>query len=310
MKTKQERIDHSIQLLEQLEQETIVRYTEDIDYDQELSLYDVMLNHFAIGDFDNTISDYVFKNMDNIESQKLFRLVGEFRGLCFYKGDVQYWLNSVEDFPVADYSLVAYSILDNYIYLLELAKSGGRKVLEQIVSLRENDELKEIALVDYLRTSFVDNRVLSAILLDMSDDNSFYDIFTNEQKGILLTYPEGTLYSYSEDSIKITSPLILGLQIYNNINEEKIDTIDEANINSLVWDLTQFFKDDSLDFENEVLLLADKYRDYIRKKDFILDNEFIDVVFDTDGDEIQDAWLFGDEMLGSTYDTPYSDFSK
>lgn len=310
METKQERIDSSIQLLKKLEQETITRYIEDIDFDQELSLYDVMLSHFAKGDFDNVISLHATDGMDDNEREKLFQLVREFQELCFYKGDVQYWLDSVEDFPVSDYPLVAYSILDNYIYLLELAKSGGRKVLEQLVSLRDNEDLKDVALIDYLRTTFVDNRVLTAILLDMAEENSFYNIFTNEQKGILLTYPEGTLYSYSDEVIKITSPLILGVQIYNGISDEYIDTIDEANIHPLILDLSDFFRDENIDFYDEVLLLADRYRDYTRKKGIILDNEFIDVVFDSDGDEIQEAWLAGDEILGSTYDTPYSGTSK
>ena len=310
MKTKQERIDNSIQLLKELEKETIARYTEDIDFDQELSLYDVMLNHFVNGDFDDVLSLDITDGMNDDERNNLFQLVREFQGLCFYKGDIQYWLDSVEDFPVSDYPLVAYSILDNYIYLLELAKSGGRRVLEQLVSLRDNEELEGVALVDYLRTTFVDDRVLTAILLDMAEENSFYSMFTNEQKGTLLTYPEGTLYSYSDDVIKITSPLILGVQIYNSTSDDYIDTIDEANIQPLILDLSEFFRDENIDFYDEVLLLADKYRDYTRQKGIVLDNEFIDVVFDSDGDEIQDAWLAGDEILGSTYDTPYSGTSK
>ena len=310
MKTKQERIDNSIQLLKELEKETIARYTEDIDFDQELSLYDVMLNHFVNGDFDDVLSLDITDGMNDDERNNLFQLVREFQGLCFYKGDIQYWLDSVEDFPVSDYPLVAYSILDNYIYLLELAKSGGRRVLEQLVSLRDNEELEDVALVDYLRTTFVDDRVLTAILLDMAEENSFYSMFTNEQKGTLLTYPEGTLYSYSDDVIKITSPLILGVQIYNSTSDDYIDTIDEANIQPLILDLSEFFRDENIDFYDEVLLLADKYRDYTRQKGIVLDNEFIDVVFDSDGDEIQDAWLAGDEILGSTYDTPYSGTSK
>ena len=173
MKTKQERIDNSIQLLKELEKETIARYTEDIDFDQELSLYDVMLNHFVNGDFDDVLSLDITDGMNDDERNNLFQLVREFQGLCFYKGDIQYWLDSVEDFPVSDYPLVAYSILDNYIYLLELAKSGGRRVLEQLVSLRDNEELEDVALVDYLRTTFVDDRVLTAILLDMAEENSF-----------------------------------------------------------------------------------------------------------------------------------------
>lgn len=311
MKTKQEKIDDGIKRLEDLKQETILRYTEEIDFDQELSLYDVMINHFAKGDFDNVFDTDVCKGMSDSERKELFSLTREFVGLCFSNGDVDYWLDSLENTPISDYNLIAYSIFNSFDFLLELAKDGGRDVLELLVSLRASEDLRDTAIVNYLRNTFIDDRVLSAVLLDMADKNSYYRMFTDEQKGILLNYPEGTLYAYGDDEIRITSPLVLGVQIYNNVNpEEAITEVDENNLDSLMPVLSGFFRDESFSFYDEVMSLVSSYRDYVRKNDVTLGTEFSSIIFDTESNAIQEAWISGDEVLGETFDTPYTGGSK
>lgn len=311
MKTKQEKIDDGIKRLEKLKQETILRYTADIDYDQELSLYDVMINHFVKGDFDDVFDPDVVDGMSELDREKLFNLTREFVGLCFSNGDVDYWLDSLENTPISDYNLIAYSIFNSFEFLMELAKDGGRGVLELLVSLRASEDLRDVALVNYLRNTFVDDRVLSTILLDMSKDGSQYDMFTDEQKGILLNYPEGTLYAYGNDEIKITSPLVLGVQIYNSVNsDEPITEINGDNMDEVTLSLKEFFRDEDFSFYDEVMSLVGSYRDYVRKNDIVISTEFSDVIHDTDSEMIQDAWVSGDEVLGSTFDTPYTGGKK
>ena len=311
MKTKQEKIDEGIKRLEKLKQETILRYTDEIDFDQDLSLYDVMISHFAKGDLDDAFDTSVCDGMTSQEKDKLFELTREFVGLCFSKGDVDYWLDSLEDTPVADYSLIAYSIFNSFDFLLGLAKEGGRDVLEQLVSLRASKDLRDVALVTYLSNTFIDDSVLSKVLLDMSKEDSYYKIFTDEQKGILLNYPEGTLYAYGDDEILVTSPLVLGVQMFNSVNdEEPITEINEGEVDSLLTILSSFFRDEDFSFEDETFALVDSYRDYVRKNDVRLITEVKNIVVDSESSVIQDAWAAGDEVLGSTYDTPYTGGSK
>lgn len=311
MKTKQEIMDENIERLEKLKQETILKYTADIDFDHDLSLYDVMITHFANGDLDEAFLTDVTTGMDKKEVAALFALAREFQGLCFCKGEAEYWLDSLENTPVHDYSIIACSIFDSFNYLLGLAKDGGRDVLELLVSLRASEELRDAAVVEYLRTTFVDDRALTAILFDMADERGAYGIFTDEQKGILLNYPEGTLYSYGDNEIKITSPLVLGVQIYNNVNGDRtIDEVNENDLEPLVLTLSEFFRDDYFDFEAEVYTLADRYRDYSRQRGIVLDVEYPDIKYDAGCEVIQEAWVSGDEVLGGTYDTPYSGGTK
>ena len=153
-----------------------------------------MINHFAKGDLDDCFDSDVFEGMGNSEREELCNLVREYVGLCFSNGDVDYWLDSLENTPISDYNLIAYSIFNSYEYLLELAKDGGKDVLELLVSLRASDELRDTAVVSYLRNTFIDDKVLSAVLLEMAKEGSYYKVFTDEQKGMLLNYPEGTLF--------------------------------------------------------------------------------------------------------------------
>lgn len=311
MKTKQETIDEGIKRLEKIKQETILRYTSEIDFDQELSLYDVMIRHFANGDFDEIFDASVLNGMDKKSKNEIFGLTREYMGLCFTKGDVDYWLDSLEDTPVSDYNLIAYSIFDSFDFLLELAKEGGRDVLELLVCLRASEDLRDTAIVNYLKNTFIDDKVLINVLLDMASNESFYNIFTDEQKGILLTYPEGTLYAYKDNEIRITSPLILGVEIYNHVNvDNQITEIDTSDLEPLVLTLSEFFRDNNFDFYDETFILVDKYRDYVRKNDITLSTEISNIKYDVESDFIQNAWALGDEVLGGTFDTPYTGGSK
>ena len=311
MKTKQNIIDEGIRRVEKLKQETILRYTEEIDFDQELSLYDVMISHFVNGDLDAVFDTSVTNEMSDKEKKALFDLTREFVGLCFSNGDSDYWLDSLENTPIYDYSLIAYSIFSSYDFLLGLAKDGGRDVLELLVSLRASEDLRDTAIVSYLKNTFVDEKVLSSVLIDMSGKSSFYNIFTDEQKGILLNYPEGTLYAYGENEVRITSPLVLGVEIYNSVNvDNPITEIDENDLEPLILTLSEFFRDSEFDFYNETLTLVDKYRDYVRKNDISLSAEVSSIKFDFESELIQDAWALGDEVLGGTFDTPYSGGAK
>ncbi len=310
MKSKQARIEDSIERLKHLKNETILRYTEEIDYDEDLSLYDTMMEHFINGDLDDAFITDVTNGMTDEEKKELFDLVREYNGLCFAKGNVEYWLDSLENTFVADFDMIAYNILDSYNYLLNLAKHGGRRVLEQLAALRENDELRDVAIVEYLRNSFVSDGCLTAILLDMSDEDSLYEMFSNEHKGHLLNYPEGILYHYGDNKIKLISPLVLGSRLYNDYHEDfsdqLIEEVDDENLSSTISLLKDFFNDDSYDFYDAVIGLSERYRDYFRQQDMILNNDDMVVVYDDNDDDIQDAWNTGDEFLGGAYDTPYN----
>ncbi len=318
MSNRREEITDRVKRITKLEEETILRYSEEIDYDDNLSMYDVMIKHFALGDLDDVFLTDVTKNMSKDEAKKLFDLVRQYVSLCFAKGDVDYWVCSLENASAVDYQFIATSIFDNYDYLLELAKDGGEAVLKQLVALRENKDLQDAAVIQYLRDYFIDDRALKVVLMDMTEENSPYDIFSNEQKAILFTYPEGTLYSFGEvDSskvVKITSPYVLGSRLFNDfhqyISSDLIGDISSQNVDEVSKLLTNFFSDDSFDFEEAAFDLSVRYRDYVAQNDMDFDSEVEGVVYDVDGNDIKNAWDSGDGVLGSSYEVPYGGGTK
>ena len=118
----------------------LLRYTDEIDFDQDLSLYDVMINHFVNGDLDDVFDTSVTKGMSDTERKDLFDLTREFVGLCFSNGDVDYWLDSLENTPIFDYSLIAYSIFNSFDFLLD--------IITKKVSFEELGDWYNIRLAD------------------------------------------------------------------------------------------------------------------------------------------------------------------
>ena len=305
MKTKQERLEEKLNLFEKMKQETILRYAYEIEFDTVISLYDVMINHLANGDLDDIFLTDVVEGMSDDERKELFSLAREFKELCFIDGDSDKWLMSVENTGAKYYDLIAYSVFDNYNYLLSLAKYGGRSMLEQLSSLNKSEGLEKNAIIGVLRNSFIDDSVLTAVLTEMTEENSKFDIFTDEQKAVLLTYPEGVLYSYGKlDEVNIVSPLLLARQIYNNISDESIKEINDYNIS----DVQEFFKSFTaeLEFSDEVLSLNARHRDCFRQRNLAMREENIKINFEPSDTSIQRIWSLGDPYLGSSYDTPYS----
>lgn len=306
---KYKKIKENAKRISRMKDATIIKYGEEIDFDDEISLYNVMMEHFVKGELDAAFLSSVTKGMGKSGKKELFDSVRPYVDLCFSKGDVNYWLDSTENASPTDYDFIVACILDNYNYLLEIAKHEGIGVLEQMVSLRENDDLRERPVVQYLRDSFVDDRALKVVLRDMAEKDSYYNMFSNEQKGTLLTYPEGTLYSYDKDHIHIISPYILGSRMFNDFHKYlSVDLIEEVtggNIDHVNKVLANFFADDSVDFEDTVLDLSARYRDYMVQTDNVFTDEAKDIVYDDDGRDIQMAWNTGDGVLGSSYETPY-----
>ena len=306
MKTKKQKINDGIKRVEKLKDDVILKYTEDIDFDNELSLYDIMIKRFCVGELDDSFLTDTTMGMTSDEKNKLFNLVREYQGLCFYKNSPEYWFESLENTQVVDYDLIAYSILDSYDFLLSLAKIGGRKALDQLTKVQKFVPFSNYAMVEYLRNTFIDDRVLSKVLLDMS--NGAYDFFNEEQKSNLLNYPEGTLYSYGNNEIRITSPFVLSVELYNRMNHSIIDDVSDHEAIILV--MKEFFREEGNAFSENVLVLSDQYRDYIRKNNISLSGEKINVIEDVTGEKIKDAWLNGNSFLGAMIDTPYSPVGK
>ena len=188
--------DIRIERLEKLKQATIINFTENINYNNKLELYDTLIENVFNGNF----NDIFLSNYVDSSDKEVFDLASKYKSLCFYEGDSSYWLDSVEGVYLSDLDLVTAKILDNYDFLLKLSKEGKEESLKELLKFQKTDIFSGRTIIDYLRNVFINDDVLVNTIKSMSGKNDDYKDFTLEQKALLCLNPEGVLYKTNEDN--------------------------------------------------------------------------------------------------------------
>ncbi len=202
-------MEQSINRLNILKDLVLEKYPEDVDTLNEdcdefnLELCDSVISH--LDDFyDSFLSDSL-KGMDFVEKEKLFHLVHYYKSLLFYQGDITYWPDSSEGVP-GNTDYVCMRILDNFDFLLSIAKKGGEDVLKEIFKLQSTNYLNRKILIDYLRKIFNDDDLLQLFLLELTDNNGKYNPLSIPFKAILCLYPEEVIFSKKDGQCILLEP--------------------------------------------------------------------------------------------------------
>lgn len=218
--------------LEKLKQETILHYLKDIHFEDPKDLYQVMMKHVFMGDLDYHFLSRYLEGVEEEEKQRIFALGRKYQSLCFYQGDFHYWMDSIEGVYLNDLDLVSMKVLDHYDFLLGLIKDGGEEVLKQLKAFQKTPMEKNGSIIDFLRNTFIEDDILKKILIEMSKENSSYNIFTEKEKQILCHYPEGNLYRKEKEEIKIMSPSEILNHLEKYKRKEKDLSFEESVITS------------------------------------------------------------------------------
>ena len=170
-------MEQSINRLNVLKDLVLEKFPEDIDTLNEdcdefnLELCDSIVSHLDEL-YDSFLSD-TLKSMNDNDKKKLFQLVHNYKSLLFYQGDITYWPDSFEGvFGNTDF--ICMRILDNFDFLLSIAKKGGEDVLKGILKLQSTDILNKKVLIDYLRKIITDDDLLQLFLLELTKENGEY----------------------------------------------------------------------------------------------------------------------------------------
>lgn len=238
-----------------LEKIAIERYNDEIEHSSEMDICDVIIKHLVSGDFNE---DFISEYLPSENKKSIMELVNQYSGLCFYDQNCEYWLDSISERNIGDYRTVLFMILENYDFLIRLATSGGKKVLDELSNYVDCAGYCDSSVIDYLRCGFNKNDdVALHILLDMVS-NDKYSIFSEEQRACLLAFPLGVLYKYNGEDIEYVSPEVVA----KNINEymQKIEYFgDDQNMNTLVGLANTLRK--IPDFQHVVSTISSKYQD-------------------------------------------------
>lgn len=192
--SKKKDIRISTKRLEQLKQATIINYLAYIDLDNDLDLYDVMIHLFIDGKLDDAFYSPMFDNMEKRDKYDLLELGREYASLCFFGGNPSYWTDSIEGLSLKDYDLICMRLLDNFNYMLEIARDGGVEALEQLKRFQNTKLFSDNIVIDYLRGIFDDDELLKQAIIDVSKKDGDYQGFSDIQKAIMFVYPDGVLY--------------------------------------------------------------------------------------------------------------------
>ena len=90
----------------------------------------------------------------------------------------------------------------------------------------------------------------------MSSDDSLYNIFTDDQKTLLLGNPFGNLYTCKNDEVEIISPIRLAIDLYVDSIEQGIN-FGEESIEDVFKVLAEFLR--TADIDNDIVARSDEY---------------------------------------------------
>jgi len=296
-----ESVKESAKRLEEMKKATLLRFLDEIDLDDEISLYDAMIEHFTNGELDDCFYSPVLKGLSDTDKKKLMSLTHEYESLCFYQRSADYWLDSIEGVSINDFDLIALKLLDNYNFLLDIAKDGGKETLEQMKKFQDCDGYSDCSVVEYLRNTFAADEILKAVLIEMGKKDSLYNVFTDEQKANLCSFPEGTLYFFDGNSgIKFSSPILLALEIHQRITGDNLDNTDKSS-EFLFKELAEALRKEPSFHE----VVTDMSFDYANKYGKAL-NDMMSFIKQVEGRPSKDYWNIDKTPLGQFVDTPYN----
>lgn len=188
--------------LEAIKIELILKDLSELDLDSEYDLYDSLLyKTFVEGEFDDVFLSDNIKKLDKDRRQEVIGLARKYNSLCFYNGDFNSWMDSIEGVTGSDYDLISIKLLDDFDYLMRLAKNGGEDVLKFLNKFQTVDQFRNGAVIDMLRSrkSMDDKKdlyddILETVLIEMSKVDGIYKDFTDTQKIIMCDNLDGIIY--------------------------------------------------------------------------------------------------------------------
>lgn len=230
-----ERIFESNKRFEDLKNATILKYLDSVELDEEsMDLCDKIIYYFCKGELDNEFYSSLLVNLSDEERKDIMKLVHEYIGLCFYDGNSEYWIDSVEGIPLKDAQFICLKILDNVNFLVRLALSGGKSALEFLKIFSDKEYYSDSSVIEYLRNSFRYDDVLENIILEMSKEDSAYNVFDENQKAILCGSPQGVLFFEDDSEVKYSNPSLLATRINNILDGEEDELYSFADFSEVI----------------------------------------------------------------------------
>ena len=231
-------------IFQKLKDATILNYLSDLNLDYEIHRYDSLVNHLFHGDFDDILvrSLPFLKSIDVEDREDILSTAKDYSHFCFFDGSIDNWVNSIEKLPVDDYDFTAYQLFEQYVFLIDLVSSVSMSQLEKISDIISHLSVSDLSVIETLRVCFLNDELLKDTLIDMTDENSSYSLFSDQEKALLLSYPRDNIFSVS--TMEKIDPTTIAINIYNDMNHTDIKESDFLQGSDIKEKILTSFKDE------------------------------------------------------------------
>lgn len=244
-------------IIKKLKDIVVLRYLDEINFENDNSIYEVLLRHLFSGDLDVEYSNEYLDKLDREEREKALKTTQKYSHLCLIYNDYSKFDESVNS-HVNDRDFILLKLLENFDFITRLYLVN-EDILEELSKYENNLKVNSYSVIETLRDEFSNDDILIDCLNRMVVENKFYDMFSCERRSILYDYPIGLLYIKDNDNYKSRSILDVATYIYNYVAKDDI-TSDEVRDNPLlVSQISKFLNGDLFDFKDTIMKISDDY---------------------------------------------------
>jgi hypothetical protein len=231
--------DITVKRTMRLYDEVILTNSSEIDLNNTYEIYDTLLYKTFSGDFDDIFLSDNLEDLDSEKRKEVFALARKYSSLCFYLGEFDNWIDSIEGVSLSDTNLVVNRILESYDFLLKLAKDGGEETLKFLNKFSGTKFASTGSVLAQLLVKFPDNDTLEYVLIECSKEDGIYKDFSDEQKIFMFENAGGVLFR-TKDGESSTVPLmelkdkISGMYMGDSKESFDIKGIDKKTFESII----------------------------------------------------------------------------
>ena len=235
----------------------VLKYLNEINFDDEDSLYIVLVKHLINGDLDEEYTNEYLDKYNKYERLSILKECREYSHLFLLYNDPTKYDESVNS-HVNDKDFILLKLLENYDFLIRLYLIN-EDILDELSKYENNIDVNRYSVIEVIRSDFSNDEILIECLDRIVNEKKYYDLINIKNRSVLYSYPIGILYTKDNNKYNSRSLLDIGTGIYNYIAKDDI-RVDEIRDNPLlVNQISKFLNGDLFDFKETIIKLSDDY---------------------------------------------------
>ena len=236
---------------------TVLRYLDEINFDDADSIYVVILRHLFNGDFNKEYTNKYLEEFNIDEKIKILNNCSKYSHLVLLNNDYSKYDESIDSYN-RDRDYLLLKVLDDYDFLIRLYLINS-DILDELTLYGESFGLNRHSVIEELRNDFLDDEILVECLNRMVSENKYYNLFDESRRSVLYDYPYGLLFAKYNNRFISRSVLDVATGIYNYVAKDNIDSSEVSDNPLLVNQISKFLNGNLFDFKDIIIKLNDEF---------------------------------------------------